>query len=199
MSNKNYSDGDNRLLIRAGELRLKSLHERLDAVFSENPESHVLSDLSSYYESVQNVKKNNVLFLEYVSSLDDEDVFIVTKRQLLSLLLLDDKKEDAKETDKNYVLIFEYLCSEKTSKDLKDSLSAFDTGQLQFIRKYSSYNIVDGPRVNKSIIALFVELSSHYRLNDDQRNKVYESLIDGKDYSIDEILTIEDPETAETL
>ena len=86
MTDKDYLDAE-RWLARSKELRLKSLHEHLDAVFSENPESHVLSALFHYSKSKKKAKRNNALFLEYVNSLEDEEVFIVRKDQLLSLLL----------------------------------------------------------------------------------------------------------------
>ncbi len=193
MSDKDYLDVE-RLLAHSKELRLKSLHEHLDAVFSENPESHVLSELFNYSKSIQKAKRNNALFLEYVNSLEDEEVFIVRKDQLLSLLLLDNKKEEKKEIDKNIVLILKFLCAEITLDDLDDSLSAFDEDQLRFLKYYSSPDNVYGPRVTKNQINQFVELASGYKLNDHQKNKVYESLIDGEDHSIDEILTIEEPE-----
>ena len=183
-----------RLLARSRELRLKSLHEHLDAVFRENPESHVLSELFDYSESIENVKKNNALFLEYVNSLEDADAFTISKNQLLSLLLLDNKKEVAKETDKNFVLILKFLCAEIALADLNDSLSNFDEEQLQFLNNYSSPDNAYGPRVTKNQINQFVELASGHKLNDHQKNKVYESLFDGEDYSIDEILTLEEPE-----
>lgn len=193
MSDKDYLDAE-RWLAHSKELRLKSLHEHLDAVFSENPESHVLSALFHYSKSIQKAKRNNALFLEYVNSLEDEEVFIISKDQILSLLLLDNKKENAKEIDKNFVLILKFLCAEIALADLNDSLSNFDEEQLQFLNNYSSPDNVYGPRVTKNLINQFVELASGYKLNDHQKNKVYESLIDGEDYSIDEILTLEEPE-----
>ena len=191
MTDKDYLDAE-RWLARSKELRLKSLHEHLDAVFSENPESHVLSALFHYSKSIQKAKRNNAL--EYVNSLEDEEVFIVRKDQLLSLLLLDNQKENAKEIDKNFVLILKFLCAEIALADLNGSLSNFDEEQLQFLNNYSSPDNVYGPRVTKNLINQYVELASGYKLNDHQKNKVYESLIDGEDYSIDEILTIEEPE-----
>ena len=193
MTDKDYLDAE-RWLARSKELRLKSLHEHLDAVFSENPESHVLSALFHYSKSIKKTKWNNALFLEYVNSLEDEEVFIVRKDQLLSLLLLDNKKENAKEIDKNFVLILKFLCAEIALADLNDSLSNFDEEQLQFLNNYSSPDNVYGPSVTKNLINQFVELASGYKLNDHQKNKVYESLIDGEDYSIGEILTLEEPE-----
>jgi len=192
MTDKDYLDAE-RWLARSKELRLKSLHEHLDAVFSENPESHVLSELFYYSKSIQKAKRNNALFLEYVNSLEDEEVFIVRKDQLLSLLL-DNKKEEAKEIDKNFVLILKFLCAEIALADLNDSLSNFDEEQLQFLNNYSSPDNAYGPRVTKNQINQFVELASGHKLNDHQKNKVYESLFDGEDYSIDEILTLEEPE-----
>ena len=183
-----------RLLARSRELRLKSLHEHLDAVFRENPESHVLSELFDYSESIQNVKKNNALFLEYVNSLEDADAFTISKNQLLSLLLLDNKKEAAKETDKNFVLILKFLCAEIALSDLGDSLSGFDEDQLRFLNDYSSPDKDSGSRVNKNQINRFIELASSYILNDHQKNKVYEFVLGDEDRSIDEILTIEEPE-----
>ena len=110
------------------------------------------------------------------------------------MLLLDNKKEAAKETDKNFVLILKFLCAEIALSDLGDSLSGFDEDQLRFLNDYSSPNNDSGSRVTKNQINQFVELASGYKLNDHQKNKVYESLIDGEDHSIDEILTIEEPE-----
>ena len=193
MTDKDYLDAE-RWLARSKELRLKSLHEHLDAVFSENPESHVLSEQIHYSKSIQKAKRNNALFLEYVNSLEDEEVFIVRKDQLLSLLLLDNKKENAKEIDKNIVLILKFLCAEIALADLNDSLSNFDEEQLQFLNNYSSPDNAYGPRVTKNLINQYVELASGHKLNDHQKNKVYESLFDGEDYSIDEILTLEEPE-----
>ena len=148
MTDKDYLDAE-RWLARSKELRLKSLHEHLDAVFSENPESHVLSELFHYSISIQKAKRNNALFLEYVNSLEDEEVFIVRKDQLLSLLL-DNKKEEAKEIDKNFVLILKFLCAEIALADLNDSLSNFDEEQLQFLNNYSSPDNAYGPRVTKN-------------------------------------------------
>ena len=73
-------------------------------------------------------------------------------------------------------------------------MSNFDEEQLQFLNNYSSPDNVYGPSVTKNLINQFVELASGYKLNDHQKNKVYESLIDGEDYSIGEILTLEEPE-----
>ena len=77
---------------------------------------------------------------------------------------------------------------------MNDSLSNFDEEQLQFLNNYSSPDNVYGPRVTKNLINQYVELASGHKLNDHQKNKVYESLFDGEDYSIDEILTLEEPE-----
>ena len=192
MTDKDYLDAE-RLLAHSRELRLKSLHEQLDAVFSENPECHVFDELTDYSRYIWRVKRHNASLLEHVNSLEDEEVFIVRKDQLLSLLL-DNKKEEAKEIDKNFVLILKFLCAEIALADLNDSLSNFDEEQLQFLNNYSSPDNAYGPRVTKNQINQFVELASGHKLNDHQKNKVYESLIDGEDYPIDEILTIEEPE-----
>ena len=208
------SDGDNnfiveekvintedteRLLTYSKQLRLKSLHDKLDAIFSENPDSSLLDEITDYSRSIKNVERNNRLFLGYVNSLEDNEKFIVNRNQLLSLLLMDNKKDNAKEINKNFVFIVKCLCYEKSFVDLYYSLQDLDMNQLQFIRNYSADSNDFGPRFDKKKINFFVEFASHYKLNDYQKNKLYETIIDGSDYSIDDILTIDEPEIVASL
>lgn len=156
--------------------RLKSYLESVIELFEKNEDSPVLYNVYDCADYVNRLNENANKTFEIFKY---ESIVRLSKSTLLSQLLSNDIK-NKKKIDFDFIVIMKYLFSEISINDMEKYISTFDEDQLRFIRDYSILNNRKDLclRFDKDTFNQYLNLVSKYKLDNQQTNNLYETLMD---------------------
>lgn len=167
--------------------RLYSYQQRILDIFKEDSMSSIFDTLEEYSDKIDRVKYNNESYIDYINGLDDDEIFIINKNQLLSFIL--SNSNGGKRVNNDFISIIKLMSNELSLKDIFDDIDKFNKTELNLIEKYAKFNYKNEniSIFNKSLLTDYLNYISQYKLNEFQKNDIYEYVLNSKMKSIDDM------------